>query len=419
MKILIVNAHDIQGGAARAAYRLHVALRSIGVDSTMLVQYKGGDDYTVIGPVSKMQKGLARLGRTLDRMLVCYYKNRTKTLFSPAWLPFSGVSDRINSLKPDVVHLHWICGGMMSVDDISRIEAPVVWSLHDMWAFTGGCHYDENCLGYRQDCSCCKVLGAGKRNFLSRTVFLKKLKVYNKLNDLTVIGTSTWITNCIKSSVLMKNKKIVTLYNPLDTELFRPMDKKQARAAFRLPDNKKIILFGAMNLYADLRKGFAEFSKALEQVRLEEAVLLIAGSHRPQEPVKFKFPTFYLSRLNDDISLAMLYNVADVLVVPSLQETFGQIASEAMSCGVPVVCFDKTGLTDIVEHKKNGYIARAFEPSDLAAGIEWILTTKKYKELCLNAREKAVREFSEQVVAEKYINVYKDILKKKEDKRVC
>ena len=160
MKILIVNTYDIKGGAARAAYRLHRALLSLGIDSQMLVQMKFSDDYTVIWPETKIQKGLALLRPFLDSIPVMFYKKRTKTLFSPAWLPFSNVVKQINQINPDIVHLHWICGGMLKIEKIAQIKAPIVWSLHDMWAFTGGCHYDEGCGGYKKSCENCKVLNS-------------------------------------------------------------------------------------------------------------------------------------------------------------------------------------------------------------------------------------------------------------------
>lgn len=162
MKILIVNSFDIKGGAARAAYRLHRALLTEGVDSRMLVQTKLSDDFTVKGPISKFEKAVSEIRPLLDNLPVRLYKQRTATLFSPSWLPFSNIVNRINNLEPDVVHLHWITGGMLRIEDIQNIKAPIVWSLHDMWAFTGGCHYDEECGGYKKHCGNCKVLGSKK-----------------------------------------------------------------------------------------------------------------------------------------------------------------------------------------------------------------------------------------------------------------
>ena len=151
MKILIVSYSDINGGAARAAYRLHQSLLRQGVDSKMLVQDKRGDDCTVIGPDSNFLKLLAKIRPVVDSIPVNFYKNRTQTLFSPSWLGFNNIAKKINDLKPDIVHLHWICGGMIKLEELSKIRAPLVWSLHDMWPFTGGPHYDEGYSFYNNE----------------------------------------------------------------------------------------------------------------------------------------------------------------------------------------------------------------------------------------------------------------------------
>lgn len=181
MKICILNTDDITGGAARAAYRLHRALLTEGVVSKMLVQKKSSDDYTVITPETKIQKTLGRIRPTLDTLPVRFYRNRNKTLFSPSWLPFSPILRHINEIKPDLVHLHWIAGGMIRIEDIAKIKVPVVWSLHDMWPLTGGCHYDEGCKKFETHCNSCPVLNSGKVGDLSSKVFYRKKKAFQKL----------------------------------------------------------------------------------------------------------------------------------------------------------------------------------------------------------------------------------------------
>jgi len=179
MKILHVNALDTKGGAARASYRLHRALLDKNVDSHMLVLEKSSDDFTVIGPTSKLKQVINNLRPYVDYLPLKLYKNRKKMSFSPSWLPFSRVVSKINDLKPDVVHLHWIAGGMMTIEEIGKIEAPIVWSLHDNWAFTGGCHINLECDKYKEKCHTCPVLGSLKENDLSRKVFRRKKKVFS------------------------------------------------------------------------------------------------------------------------------------------------------------------------------------------------------------------------------------------------
>lgn len=412
MKVLIVNTFDTQGGAARAAYRLHKALLVEGVESEMLVQSKFSDDFTVIGSSTKLTRLFATCRSLLDALPVLLYKNRTQTLFSPSWLPFSGMAKKINDLNPDVVHFHWICGGMLRIEDIAKIKAPIVWSLHDMWAFTGGEHNDEGANDYLASCGYCKVLGSNKANDLSRWVFKRKRKTYAKKSNMTIVGLSRWLNDCSKSSTLLKDKVHINLPNPIDTLVYRPLDKTIACDLLRLPQDKKLVLFGAMTATSDPNKGYKELSEALGSLNMDNAELVVFGSSAPKVSAGFNFKAHYLGQLYDDVTLRVLYSAADVMVVPSLQEAFGQTASESMACGTPVVAFGATGLLDIVDHKENGYLAKPYETSDLAAGIEWVLNAPNYEQLSANARNKVLRKFDSKVVAKQYIKLYQSVLEK-------
>ncbi len=412
MKILIVNTSDMQGGASRAAYRLHKSLLAQNIDSQMLVENKTSDDFTVLSQFKNTIKYFNKLRWAIDSLWVDSYKNKTQTIFSPSWFGFSNIVNKINDINPDIVHLHWICGAMMRIEDIALIKAPIVWSLHDMWAFTGGCHYDEVCSGYKDSCGSCKVLGSSKDNDLSRKVFNRKEKTFSQIENMTIVGLSKWLSNCANHSTLLKDKKHVSLPNPIDTNIFKPFDKEKARELWNLPKDKKLVLFGAMGATSDPRKGFDELSNALKNIENKNIEFVVFGSSEPKESQNFGFKTHYLGYLHDDVSLVALYSAVDVMVVPSLQEAFGQTASEAMACGAPVVAFGATGLLDIIDHKINGYLAKPFDTDDLAFGIEWVLNSENYNELCQNAREKIFGEFDSVVVGKRYIELYEDILKK-------
>ena len=410
MKVLIVNTSDIQGGAARAAYRLHKALLAQGVDSQMLVQNKVSDDFTVLPlATTKIQKGFSKMRPTLDTLPVKLYKN--KTLFSPSWLGFSSVVDKINEINPDIVHLHWINGGMIKIEELARIKAPIVWSLHDMWAFTGGCHYDENCTAYENNCGNCKVIGSEKAKDLSKKIFDRKQKIFSQIENMTIVGLSRWLHECAKSSTLLKNEKHINLPNPIDTNIFKPFDKEKARELWSLPKDKKLVLFGAMGTTSDPRKGFDELSDAMLKIENKNIEFVVFGSSEPQDSQNFGFKTHYLGSLADDVSLVALYSAVDVMIVPSVQENLSNAIMESLACSTPVVSFDIGGNSDMIVHKENGYLAKPFDTNDLADGIEWILNNENYDELCQNAREKVLREFDSVVVAKKYIELYKEILK--------
>jgi len=413
MKILIVNTSDSGGGAARAAYRLHQSLLVQEIDSQMLVQNKRSDDYTVLSTTSKIKKGFNLLRFTLDVLPVKFYKNRTKTLFSPAWLPFSGTVDKINALNPDIVHLHWINGGMIKIEDLIKINAPIVWSLHDNWPFTGGCHIMWECDKYKENCGTCPRLGSDKENDLSRKIFNRKQKIFSKMDNFTIVGLSKWLTNYSKNSTLLKEKKHINLPNPIDTNIFKPLDGGNARELWNLPHDKKLILFGANSATSDINKGFIELSKALHQLLAKNIEFVVFGSSKPKESQNFGFKTHYLGYLHDDVSLVTLYSAVDVMVVPSLQENLSNTIMESLACSIPVVGFDIGGNSDMIEHEKNGYLAKPFESQDLADGINWVLKNKDYATLCQNAREKVLKEFDSVVVVKKYIELYKDILNEK------
>lgn len=412
MKILIVNTSDIQGGAARASYRLHRALLAENIDSQMLVQSKASDDFTVLGPQTKFQKGMGKVRPALDLFAVRRYKERTKTLFSASWVPFSGVVEKINAINPDLVHLHWIAGGMMRIEDLAKIKAPIVWSLHDNWAFTGGCHIMWECERYKQSCGACPRLGSQKEDDLSRKIWQRKQNTFSQLSNMTIVGLSKWLANSASQASLFHANKIVCLPNPINTQIFSPFDKLHARTLLNLPQNKKLIAFGAMSATSDINKGFKELSDALN-VLSQDYELVVFGSGEPQNSHGFKQKVHYLGHLHDDVSLRVLYSAADVMVAPSLQEAFGQTASESMACGTPVAAFGATGLLDIVDHKFNGYLAKPFDTNDLAKGIEWVLNASNYDELCINAREKVLSEFDSCVVAKKYIKLYEEVIHSK------
>lgn len=412
MKILIVNTYDLQGGAARAASRLHNALLASGVDSQMLVQSKISDDDRVIGPSNRLQKVMAKIRPKLDGLSAKLYQNKTKTLFSPSQLPYGNIIEKINIINPDIVHLHWICDGMITIEELAHIKAPLVWSLHDMWAFTGGCHYNEDCAGYKMSCGNCKVLCSNKKNDLSTKTFQRKQKIYASKKNMTIVGLSKWLTECSKTSTLLKYKDHINLPNPIDTKTFKPTEKNSARELYGFPKGKKLVLFvAAPGTIIDPRKGFKKLIKAIEALSSQNIEFVSVGNTQKQYNFDFSFKIHYLANLSDDISLATIYNAVDVLVIPSIQENLSNVVMESLACGTPVVGFDIGGNSDMINHKENGYLATPFESDDLARGIEWVLDKSNYDKLCDNAREKIIRDFDSSVVVKKYINLYNHILK--------
>ncbi|OPL15702.1 MAG: glycosyl transferase [delta proteobacterium ML8_D] len=413
MNILHVNAYDISGGAARAAHRIHKGLQGIGVGSKMLVQTKSSDDKSVIDPGNKLKRGLALLRPTFDSAFKKLSSGGSKTIFSPAWLPFSGILSQINSISPDIIHLHWICDGMLRIEELKRINKPIIWTLHDMWSFTGGCHYNDGCERFQQACGSCPQLNRSGKNDLSRSVLRRKKKAWSKLN-ITIVAPSTWLAECAKESSLFSGRRMEVIHNGLNLNLFKPINKTTARKIWNLPINKKLILFGGMSATGDLRKGFDLLYEGLKQLSAQwsnGAELIVFGSSEPENPPDFGLPVHYLGYLYDDVSLALLYAAADVMVTPSKQDNLPNTVVESLACGTSAVAFDVGGMPDIIEHKINGYLAKPFDTFDLAAGIDCVLSDeKRYRDLCIKAREKAVTCFDIEKIARQYAELYESII---------
>ncbi|MEA3436304.1 MAG: glycosyltransferase family 4 protein [Thermodesulfobacteriota bacterium] len=413
MKSLLINTSDITGGAAIAAYRIHKGLQGIGIDSKMLVQTKSSDDKTVIDPGNKLKRGLALLRPTFDSAFKKLFADGSKTIFSPAGLPFSGILSQINSISPDIVHLHWICDGMLRIEELKRIDKPIIWTLHDMWSFTGGCHYNDGCERFQQACGNCPQLNRSGKNDLSRSVLRRKKKAWSKLN-ITIVTPSTWLAECAKESSLFSGRRMEVIHNGLNLNLFKPINKTTAREIWNLPINKKLILFGAMSATGDHRKGFDLLYEGLRQLSVkwtDKADLVVFGSSEPENSPDFGLPVHYLGYLYDDVSLALLYAAVDVIVTPSRQDNLPNTVVESLACGTPAVAFDIGGMPDMIEHKINGYLAKPFDTSDLAAGIDWVLSDdKRHKDLCIKAREKAMACFDIEKIAKQYAELYESII---------
>ena len=390
MKVLIVNYSDISGGAARAANRLHESLLESNIDSKMLVVNKVIHGRFVHGPGTKCDLYKGKLRLYLDSLLLKIYKNRSKTMFSPSIMPYSGIVKKINSYNADIVHLHWVCNAMISINDIKYINAPIVWSLHDMWPFTGGCHYSEGCLSYQNSCGACKVLRSKKSYDLSRLLFNKKIKSFSK-KKMVINGLSSWIARAASESSIFQGHIITNLPNMIDTKVFSPINTNIARDILNLPKNQKIIMFGAMSPESDPRKRYKELTGALELLERKDVELAIFGASHGESNNRFK--THYLGFINDDISLKLLYSSADVLVVPSLEENLSNIIMESLSCGTPVVGFDIGGNSDMVKHKQNGYLARPRSHADMVNGINWVID---------NSKNKNIRDISRNICVEKF-----------------
>ena len=414
MKIASLSTFDNQGGAARAAYRLHQGLNQIDVESWILCQSKFSQDPKVMGAKtsSGIEQAKTGLRLTLDQLPLKRYKRKSKQLFSPHWLP-SDIGDRVARLNPDLLNLHWISAGYLKIEALAKFKQPLVWTLHDMWSFTGGCHYNEDCDKYTANCGACPILGSNKEADLSRQIWQRKHKSWQDLN-LTIVTPSRWLGDCAKSSSLFGDRRVEVIPYGLDLETYRPIDRATARKLLKLPQDKQLVLFLSLNATSDRRKGFQLLQPALQQLSQSgqnELELMVVGASQPENPPELGFKAHYLGIMRDALTLALAYSAADVFVAPSIQDNLPNTVLEAIACGTPCVAFKIGGMPDMIEHQANGYLASPFETEDLARGIGWVLEDgDRLQNLSTFARSKAEREFALEIQARRYQTLYREIL---------
>jgi len=411
MKILLLNRDDAEGGAAKGATRLLEGIRSPGVDARLYVQRKMGNSPWVIGPPATLGKAVGFARRSLESLLYKFSQGKEQGLFAPAFLP-DRLTSRVSHFAPDIIHLHWVAR-MMHIETLNRFNVPIVWTLHDSWPFTGGCFLPLGCTRYRESCGACPVLGSSREEDLSRRVWRRKKEAWQGLN-LTLVAPSRWMAGRARVSSLFRETRIEVIPNGIDAQRYQPSDQRKAREALSLPLEKRLILFGAKDATRDRNKGFhllLESLRALAGGRQRDDIeLLVFGSKEPDKPQDHGFKAHYLGWQNDK-GLALLYAAADVFVLPSIQENLPYTVMEAMACGTPCVAFNIGGVPDLIDHQKNGYLARPFDPADLAEGIAFVLEDdERWKELSAQARRKVEREFTLESVAQRHLALYRTLL---------
>ena len=417
MKVLHISSSDISGGAARGAYWLHQALLQGGVDSRMFVADKRTHDEPVIACQDWSE--VFRRREALDAQVRASFPNRKDVYFSPASFTPDSIAEQINRLEPDIINLHWVAGGLLMPEVIPHLRGRLVWTLRDMWPFTGGCHYSEGCQGYVESCGACPLLKSEQPLDVTRSLWQRKHDSW-KSTALHLVAVSRWMASCAEASSLFRGRPIEVIHNGISMEIFTPRGKEEARKLLEIPPHKKIILFGALSAATDTRKGFHYLQAALKHLGQEKALkdteLLIFGASRSDLKCEDYLPTRYLGSIQDDLMLSRIYSAADVTVAPSLEDACPKVPIESMACGTPVACFDATGMIDIVDHRGNGYRARAYVPEDLALGIEWILQDPaRWQSLSKKARQKVETGFSRTIQAKKYTQLYQKILSGKAD----
>ena len=416
MRVLIVNTSERIGGAAIAASRLVEALKNNGIKAKMLVREKQTDRLSVI----ELKKNWWRMWQFIWERILIWKENQFKkhNLFA---VDIANTGTDITAIPEfqaaDIIHLHWINQGMLSLNDIQKIlqsGKPVVWTMHDMWPCTGICHHARECDKYHQECHHCPYIykGGGKKD-LSNQVFKKKKEIYQSA-PVTFVTCSRWLKERAGQSALLNGHTIVDIPNPISTSLFKPQNSLTARNKMELPTDKKLILFGSVKV-TDKRKGidyFIESCKLLAEKypeMKEELGVVVYGKNSECLKSLIPFQVYALDYISNEKDLVNIYNAVDLYVTPSLEENLPTTIMEAMACGIPCVGFNVGGIPEMIDHLHNGYVAEYKSAEDLANGIIWTLSESEYQSLSEEACRKAVSNYSESIVAKKYIDIYNKI----------
>ena len=416
MKVLLINTSERYGGAAVAASRLQEALKNNGVKATMLVRDKQTNRTDVVA----LPHGWRTAWNFVWERVVIWAANRFERdrIFA---VDIANTGTDVTALpefsEADIIHLHWVNQGMLSLRDLGRILAsgkPVVWTMHDMWPATGICHYPGKCYQYQTNAGCHKCPILSQRSFydLAQKVFKKKLRLYAG-HHITFVGCSRWIADMARKSRLLQGQTVVSIPNPINTSLFRPHDKQAARARCGLPQEGRLLLFGSVKI-TDKRKGIDYLVEACRllarqkpELRQTMGVVLFGNdSNVEQVSTLLPFRTYGLGYIRDEHRLVDIYNAVDLYVTPSLEDNLPNMIMEAMACGTPCVGFNTGGIPEMIDHLHNGYVARYQSAEDLANGICWTLNEGDYQSLSEQAVRKVAARYAEPVVARQFIELY-------------
>lgn len=409
VQVLHLSTYDRYGGAALAANRLHQSLLRAGLESQMLVRQRRSQDATVTQPGPRWLRAWLRLQRRCDRLRLGR-TGRAGNNFSIGWVP-GLVRPAIRRRAPDIVHAHWISDGFVRLESLVAVPAPLVWTLHDLWALTGGCHYPGSCSRFRDACGQCPVLGGTKLDDLSREGWERRRRSYAP-GRVHFVAPSRWMAAQARASSLLAEADVRVIPNGIDLRAFAPIDRRVARQELGLPMDRTILLAGAAQLHGNPRKGIGVFCTALAELqssgRAGGIELAVFGAG--EAPAIGGLMPRSLGVLRTDAQLARAYAAADVFVLPSLEDNLPNTAIEAMAVGTPVVGFAVGGVPEIIDDGVNGLLAASIDAPSLAAAIHQLTTDRNLRERCSRgAREKAESTFSAESMVAAHRALYEEL----------
>lgn len=427
MNIAHFSTEDISGGAAKAAYRLHSALREQGYNSWMVVRNKRSEDddvYQVPAPPAPLRHAIWK--RLKERVPILGEKTPRANYTYNFDLEPDINQRKLFTILPsppdcvDIVCLHWVSGllnARLVRELYDHYRRPIVWTLADQDPLTGGCHYSFGCEGFTKECGCCPQLDSNDPNDHSRRTWLRR----RRLSGIPIcfVAPTSWVMNRVRRSSLFGDHRVELIPYPIDMSVFRPFDQRASRNLLHLHRDKKILFFGATYL-EDRRKGMpqliealnklAELIEAEDKIRRDDLFLLVAGLNGKRLMSLLPFAGKYVGHFNNDLALALAYQSADVFVCPSIEDAGPMMIPEAMLCGTPVAAFDGTGAPDLVKTMETGYLASNADASDLAQGIYALLTSDSQQAMRDAAREAAAKAHDPASAASRHVELYRSLM---------
>lgn len=416
MKVVHINTNDGDDGVGRAAYRLHRGLQSLGVDSRMFVQRRFHPEGEVIGyrlPRTWRHRWLRRLRRwSMQRNASRYRLSRPQ-----GYERFSDVhslyqADFFSQLpNAQIYHLHSIAGFVDYPTFFGKLSnhSTIFWTLHDMEPFTGGCHYDFSCGRFAFGCGACPQLGSHKIKDLSHQFWLKKRDIYSQLptQRLHLVALNGWMAEQALKSPIFNRFPVHIIPNGVEVDIFTPRPKKLARQVLGVPLEAHVLLYVAASMKTR-RKGFHLLVEAMHMLQANRDYFLLSlGSGHPE--IELRMPHLHLGSVSNDRLLSLIYSAADVLILPSLQDNQPNTILEAMSCGTPVIAFNVGGVSEVIQHGKNGILVSPISASGLCDAITRLLSdANMMRKISTNSRKCIVDDFNHVNSAKKLLEVYQN-----------
>ncbi|MEO6136065.1 MAG: glycosyltransferase [Ginsengibacter sp.] len=404
-----VQIHYSEKASGSAAWRLHCCFNEYGINSTAIFLIKGNHNEDNVKYLGRKANLIARI----DQKIQGFINRKNKKELGLFSFPILGtdISKRKEIIESDFIYIHWTSMGFLNlknIENLIKLQKPVIFILHDMWHITGGCHYSFDCNKYITGCQNCPILPTTKEHDLSSKEFKKKLKLYSRYHNIYFVSPSKWLYNCTKESLLTIKKPAFYIPNIINTNVFKPFNKQIAKNILNIAPNEFVLAFGAVQIGSPY-KGWKYLQNALEILKEENlelslTVLIFGSGFNKTIENLIPFKTKFLGHLNDEFSMVIAYNAADVFVIPSLADNQPTTVMESLSCGTPVVGFNTGGIPDMIKHKENGYLAQYKDSNGIATGIKFFCENKIKAEI--------LPEFKKETVMLQHFNLINQIFAK-------